>query len=516
MTSSTLFSPQSHRPHRPTTAPAAPFAGRSVQPDAAPRHQACWLVAAAALAIFAAPSNLQIPAAVWLCWTLLLAWSRGTRRWWTSALGASAVSIIGTVWMLWSGQIADGTVLLLALAYVPLDVLPVLADRLAAQGLGPWRALVVFALFRVGAEWAFSSLNPLGAAAGVLGNSQTGWTALVQIAAVTGAGGVTFVIGMVASGLAGVLCAASCGSLRRAVASVAVLVGLVAFGQARLAASALSPAPTVRVAGISPDAELERRANDAPTLEAGFAVAGPMNDSVIAATRREAAAGAKIVVWSEGATWATPDTLPGLVQQVATIARQYGVYVDMGVGIGTVADGATNNQSILVRPDGSVAWRYDKAHPIPGMNPYPAGDGVTPVIDSTVGRLATAICFDMDFPATIRQAGRGRADILLVPYSDWYGIKAFHQQGAVMRAVENGVSVVRQADQGVAMVIDPQGRVLTSVDSQSVPQQVLVAQVPTRRASVLFPWMRDSFSALCSLVGLALVAGAWRRGTVSG
>ena len=48
---------------------------------------------------------------------------------------------------------------------------------------------------------------------------------------------------------------------------------------------------------------------------------------------------------------------------------------------------------------------------------YPSdSDGIIPVIETPYGRLSTAICFDMDYPAQILQARD--ADIMLVPGYD--------------------------------------------------------------------------------------------------
>jgi predicted amidohydrolase len=47
--------------------------------------------------------------------------------------------------------------------------------------------------------------------------------------------------------------------------------------------------------------------------------------------------------------------------------------------------------------------------------------GVIPFADTPFGRIASAICFDMDFPGYIRQAGRKSVDIMLVPAYDTKG-----------------------------------------------------------------------------------------------
>ena len=60
------------------------------------------------------------------------------------------------------------------------------------------------------------------------------------------------------------------------------------------------------------------------------------------------------------------------------------------------------------------------------------GDGRLPVVPTRDGRVATAICYDADFPEFMRQAGQGSADILIVPANDWKEIKSVHFQMAVV------------------------------------------------------------------------------------
>lgn len=83
-----------------------------------------------------------------------------------------------------------------------------------------------------------------------------------------------------------------------------------------------------------------------------------------------------------------------------------------------------------------------------------------PTVDTPYGRLATVICFDASFPGLVRQAGRAGADILLVPSSDWEPVTDALGQQVVLRAVENGMSLVRTTRQGTSLAVDHQGRVL--------------------------------------------------------
>ncbi|HEY1353036.1 MAG TPA: hypothetical protein VGF67_25765 [Ktedonobacteraceae bacterium] len=73
-----------------------------------------------------------------------------------------------------------------------------------------------------------------------------------------------------------------------------------------------------------------------------------------------------------------------------------------------------------------------------------------PLVGSPYGRLAGVICFDADYPGTPRQAGLAGADVLLVPADDWQGLDPAHAHNATLRAIENGLSLVRETSQGLS------------------------------------------------------------------
>ena len=55
------------------------------------------------------------------------------------------------------------------------------------------------------------------------------------------------------------------------------------------------------------------------------------------------------------------------------------------------------NKTVLIEPSGDIAWEFFKARPIPG-EPFVRGDDEILTLDTPYGKIAAAICFDMDFP----------------------------------------------------------------------------------------------------------------------
>lgn len=157
------------------------------------------------------------------------------------------------------------------------------------------------------------------------------------------------------------------------------------------------------------------------------------------------------------------------------------------------------NKSVLIDPSGEPAFSYRKARPVPGWEAEVSlrGDGRIPVLASRLGRIASAICFDLDFPALVRQAGRDQADLLLSPASDWPEIGTIHHAMAAFRAVENGVSLVRAARWGVSAIVDPLGRILAITDHRSAGADAAVAFAPTDGLRTIYARVGDTFAWLC-------------------
>jgi apolipoprotein N-acyltransferase len=146
-----------------------------------------------------------------------------------------------------------------------------------------------------------------------------------------------------------------------------------------------------------------------------------------------------------------------------------------------------------------IEFTYLKSRLVPGVESRVciAGNGRLPICHSQYGRIAAAICYDMDFPQLIQQAGQEEADLLLVPANDWQVIKHLHLQMAIFRAIENGVSMIRATKSGLSGAVDAFGRTLAVTDHFSPGAQTMIAQVPLKRVRTLYARVGDLFAWLC-------------------
>jgi formamidase len=185
----------------------------------------------------------------------------------------------------------------------------------------------------------------------------------------------------------------------------------------------------------------------------------------------------------------------------ARLAAQYGCYIQTGTFLEAdpAYPGAVFNTSVLIGP-GGVLSKYRKVNPwIPwelhasphDIPDYP--DDPFPVVETEIGRLGVAICYDYLFPETIRQIAFNGAEVVArvsaymdpwgaTPPLDWWTL--FNRA----RAAENMIYVVA-ANQGASlrnyppfswpggsMVVDYDGRILAQADP-GPGEKVVVAPI---------------------------------------
>jgi apolipoprotein N-acyltransferase len=157
----------------------------------------------------------------------------------------------------------------------------------------------------------------------------------------------------------------------------------------------------------------------------------------------------------------------------------------VAIGIQRVDGDRGWNSLRVLQSDGTVSATYDKFHLVPfgeyipfgdvlhnwlGLgafaaqlgNGYSAGQGpVTLDLGPTLGRVLPLICYEAVFPGIPRQVERPDW-ILQITNDAWFGTLTGpfqHFQQSRLRAMEQGLPVVRVANTGITAVIDPRGQV---------------------------------------------------------
>lgn len=190
--------------------------------------------------------------------------------------------------------------------------------------------------------------------------------------------------------------------------------------------------------------------------------------------------GAKVIFWSEGNCPMYEDQYDAFLEKAESFARDNHVYF-MPSCVELLYDKTKNNNlAVMINPDGKIEYRYEKT-----ISWYPSdSDGKIPVIDTPYGKISTAICFDMDYPDLISQARD--ADIMLVPAFDTQKIADFHTRVSFLRGIENGFSVVRQANAGASISADYMGNTITYQNYFYTDTRIMISDVPTKGVWTLY------------------------------
>lgn len=369
------------------------------------------------------------------------------------------------------------------------------------------------------AVWGVLQESPLGAFPSPAVTQQP-WGMMTAVASWVGALGLVFVLAWAASVLA--LRAWRGRAAWNAAALAALLLsGAAASSRARGAASAGEPlraACLLRVSdGSKPAADLESFWGD---------------------TAAAARSGAQLVLWSETAV-----TLAGgeeeearLLRRAEKVAREGSAYLGVSYAVLHGAEGPHQNVFTLLRPGegpvnasaaGPIAFRYQKAHPVPlverGFAPPPL-PRTLPFEASPWGRISAAVCFDLDFPNLIHQAGAGRADLLLQPAQTWGtpGFVSRHFRGNALRAAENGFTILRCSSDGLSGIAAPSGALLAAAETGA--EGVATLEVPspsaarrdTLYAAMPAGWLQLACGAGTAAAAARLAVERWQKGPLSG
>ncbi len=258
---------------------------------------------------------------------------------------------------------------------------------------------------------------------------------------------------------------------RGAVASGAILAVAFGFGLWRL--DQPLPAPregTVRL--VQPNA--------AQSLKWDQALADMHLDRLLDLTA--AGTPADLTIWPETAVPFMLEYAPSVAEMVTAASGGRPV----ALGIQREDEGRYYNSLRVLEGEGSEFDRYDKFHLVPfgeympfgdlahdwfGLaafaaqagNFYSAGTGPRVLDLGRFGRVLPLICYEAIFPRLVNAAPE-RADWLLQITNDaWFGVWTGpfqHFDQARLRAVEQGLPLVRVANTGVTAVIDARGRVV--------------------------------------------------------
>ncbi len=173
-----------------------------------------------------------------------------------------------------------------------------------------------------------------------------------------------------------------------------------------------------------------------------------------------------------------------------------------------------HNSLVVMGQGGALRSTYDKRHLVPFGEYIPGGDllgqfGIHGLATSDgagfaagtapprinlpgIGDAIPLICYEGIFAEEIGDGGARPRLLLLITNDAWFGAAAGpyqHLAQARLRAVEQGLPMVRVANTGVSAMIDPFGRIIASLPLSN--EGMLDAALPTARAATLYSRFSD-------------------------
>lgn len=197
-------------------------------------------------------------------------------------------------------------------------------------------------------------------------------------------------------------------------------------------------------------------------------------------------------------------------QHMSNVAKKNKIYI-VGGTIPLITDDKKKyySSSLVWDPQGDIIGRYDKIHlfdvMIEGKEEYRESDYVLPgekiiIVDTPIGKIGLAICYDLRFPELFRAFMLKGAQIIVLPSAFTVPTGMAHWEILLRaRAIENLCYVVAPGEIGLradgrptygnSMIIGPWGEILTRA---TLPNEAIMAEVDLTKIKQ----MRQQFPAL--------------------
>jgi apolipoprotein N-acyltransferase len=364
--------------------------------------------------------------------------------------------------------------------------------------------------------------------------------ALAQTASLIGLWGLTFLSVAIFASPAVLIDGASRGR-RPWIAPAMALLLLIAmgvYGAVRLALQPTTQVANVKLRIMQPNLPQDARFNYAAKAEVmqkyltlSDRATGPQSTGV-----RDV----NILIWPESAF---PFFLTGeadAMAQIADLLPKGTVLITGAVRAPDLPPGAkitrAYNSIYVIDHDGSVLSVYDKLHLVPFGEYLPFQDLMEklgfvqltkvqggfipglrrkPMDVPNAPRMLPLICYEAVFPGNIASRDDRPGWMVNLTNDGWFGISTGpyqHLQQARLRAIEEGLPLVRAANTGVSAVIDPLGRIVARLGLGA--EGVLDSGLPGTIAPTIYARLGDIPTAM--IVAITILFAVRRRAAKSG
>lgn len=234
------------------------------------------------------------------------------------------------------------------------------------------------------------------------------------------------------------------------------------------------------------------------------------------------------VIWPESAVPFLVDHNESERVRMMSAVRQGGTLITGGLRGANPTNQELANSIFVLDDMANIIGYYDKAHLVPfgeyvplrGILPidklvpigsdFLSGIGIQTIRIPKAPPASPLVCYEIIFSGQVVEKSRRPGWLINVSNDGWYGLSAGpyqHFDMAVMRAVEEGLPVVRGTNNGISAVIDPYGQIVASLDLGQ--EGVVDSELPRALPATPFAKMGIVFPLI--LAGLCIAFSIKRR-----
>ncbi|KAJ2828857.1 Carbon-nitrogen hydrolase [Coemansia sp. 'formosensis'] len=186
------------------------------------------------------------------------------------------------------------------------------------------------------------------------------------------------------------------------------------------------------------------------------------------------------------------------MKEIQQAAKNNGIWVSIGIHEQQAEGGLPFNTNAVVSDDGTLVSIYRKLHlfdvsvkdgpRLTESQITARGDRAPDVVDTPLGKLGLAVCYDVRFPEVAQYLRNRGAQLLCYPsaFTEMTGAahwevmlraRAIETQTYVFAAAQIGKHNAKRSSYGDAMIVDPWGAVVARCSRNSNEPTLVTAEV---------------------------------------
>ena len=352
-----------------------------------------------------------------------------------------------------------------------------------------WFSVFAYPVLFTAFEYIVFIFSRDGTAASI-GYTQSNYLFLIQIASLTGLLGISFLISFIPSSI--VLAYYFKESKKISFTLVFLLILLlgdsVIYGLIRLGKP--TEGKTIHVGMVALDEGSYKGIYDKdPAVKLKVAA------SYLREVSKLADQGAEMILIPEKVVFVDDSTIREILNKFTELAVSRNIQIIIGGS--KEENGSSFNNAWVISNKGKLLADYQKVNLFEGevLDGYKTGNHIA-IFHPDPFNEGVAICKDMDFQQYILGYSKQSPAVLWVPAWDFVIDGFLHSRMAIMRSVEGGFSLVRNARQGRLTISDWRGKVLYEANSENGSYTILLGQIPVKPHPTLYARAGDWFGTI--------------------